>query len=79
MEFTRSSIVDGSGILSNETGIGSTLSIFLFIASASLSCEFFNLESRLNTNTLSKSVKFFGNNKIINNFFTRFADNGLVI
>ena len=52
---------------------------YLFLNGIDFIYEFFNLESRLNTNTLSKSVKFFGNNKIINNFFTRFADNGLVI
>ena len=40
--------------------------------------EFFNLENRVNSNILSKSIKFFANNKISNKFFTKFADEGIL-
>ena len=41
--------------------------------------EFFNLESRVENKIFSKSVKFIGKNKIVNKFFTKFADNGIII
>jgi len=40
--------------------------------------EFFNLENRMNSNILSKSIKFFANNKISNKFFIKFADEGIL-
>ncbi|MDC0060768.1 ubiquinone biosynthesis protein UbiB [Candidatus Pelagibacter sp.] len=40
--------------------------------------EFFNLENRMNSNILSKSIKFFANNKISNKFFVKFADEGIL-
>ena len=40
--------------------------------------EFFNLESQMNTNILSKSLKIFGNNPILKSFFSKFADRGIV-
>ncbi len=40
--------------------------------------EFFNLEKELSTNNLSKVIKFFGNSKSIKNFFTKFADSGII-
>ncbi len=40
--------------------------------------EFFNLENRINSNIVSKSIKFFANNKISNKFFTKFADEGIL-
>ena len=52
---------------------------YLFLNGIDFIYEFFNFENKLNTNSLSKSLKFFGKNKIINNLFTKFADNGLVI
>ena len=52
---------------------------YLFLNGIDFIYEFFNFENKLNTNSLSKSIKFFGKNKIINNLFTKFADNGLVI
>ena len=52
---------------------------YLFLNGIDLIYELFNFENKLNTNSLSKSLKFFGKNKIITNFFTKFADNGLVI
>ena len=41
--------------------------------------EFFNFENITKNNLLSKSVKFLGKNKMLNQVFTKFADNGLVI
>ena len=41
--------------------------------------EFFSLESRINNTSLSKSVKLLGQNKNVAKFFTKFADNGIVI
>ena len=40
--------------------------------------EFFNLENRLNSNIVTKSIKFFANNKISNKLFTKFADEGIL-
>ncbi len=52
---------------------------YLFSNGIDFIYEFFNFENKLNTNNLSKSLKFFGKNKFINNCFTKFADNGLII
>ena len=52
---------------------------YLFSNGIDFIYEFFNFENKLNTNTLSKSVKYLGKNKILNNFFIKFADNGLII
>ena len=41
--------------------------------------EFFNLESKMKNQILSRSVKLLGKNKLVNNFFTNIADNGLII
>ena len=52
---------------------------YLFSNGIDLIYEFFNLENKLNTNVISKSVKFLGKNEIIKNFFIRSADNGIII
>ena len=52
---------------------------YLFSAGIDLVYEFFNLESKMNNSILSKSVKFFGKNKNTNKFFTKLADEGMVI
>jgi hypothetical protein len=52
---------------------------YLFLNGIDLIYELFNFENKLNTSSLSKSFKFFGKNKIVNNFFIKFADKGLVI
>ena len=52
---------------------------YLFLNGIDLIYELFNFENKLNINSLSKSLKFLGKNKILNNFFTKFADKGLVI
>ena len=49
---------------------------FLFANGVDFIYEFFNFENKIKNNILSKSVKFFGKNKFINNFFTKFADKG---
>ena len=41
--------------------------------------EFFSLESKLSSNLLSKFIRIAGKNKYFNKFFTKFADNGIVI
>ena len=52
---------------------------YLFLNGIDLIYEFFNFENKINSNVLSKSLKFFGKNKIVNNFFTKFADKGVMI
>ena len=41
--------------------------------------NYFNFENKMNNNILSKSIKFFGKKRIINNFLTKFADKGIII
>lgn len=41
--------------------------------------EFFNLENKINSNLLNKSINVIGKNKSLNSFFKKFADNGLNI
>ena len=52
---------------------------YLFSRGVDLVYEFFNLQSNINNNIFNTSIKFFGNNKIINKFFTKIADKGIVI
>ena len=52
---------------------------YIFSSGIDFIYEFFNLESKFNTNNLSKFVKFFGKNKTVNKFFTTFADNGITL
>ena len=40
--------------------------------------EFFKIESKIKNNNLSKIVQFFGKNKSLNKFFTKFANDGLI-
>ena len=51
----------------------------LFSSGIDFIYEFFNFESKTNNKILSKSIRSLGKNKIINNFFTKIADQGLVI
>ena len=41
--------------------------------------EYFNFESKIKNNILSKSVKFLGKNNTINKLFKKYADYGLII
>tara|TARA_B100001093_G_scaffold513158_1_gene584487 strand:+ start:704 stop:1771 length:1068 start_codon:yes stop_codon:yes gene_type:complete len=52
---------------------------FLFSQGIDSIYEFFNFESKVKNSSLSKSVQFFGQNKYINKFFTKLADNGIII
>ena len=52
---------------------------YFFFSGVDFIYELFNFENKLNTNKFSKTVKILGKNKIKNNFFTKFADNGIII
>ena len=52
---------------------------YLFSNSIDFIYEFFSFENKIKNNLLSKSVKLLGKNKVINNFFTKVADDGIVI
>ena len=51
---------------------------YLFSSGIDFIYEFFNLENKIGNSNLSKSVKLIGKNKIINRFFTKFADTGII-
>ena len=51
---------------------------YIFSNGIDLIYEFFNFERKLSNNTLSKYVKFFGNNPVLNKFFTKIADRGIL-
>ena len=52
---------------------------YLFSNGINFIYEFFNFENKINNNSLSKTVKFLGNNYSINSFFKKFANKGLEI
>ena len=52
---------------------------YIFSSGIDFIYEFFNLESKINNKLLSKSVKFFGDQKVINKIFVKFADEGIII
>ncbi len=52
---------------------------YLFSQGIDFIYEIFNFENKINNNFLSKSLQFFGNNKISNKFLTKFADEGILI
>ncbi len=51
---------------------------YLFSNGIDLIYEYFNFENKIKSNILSKSLKFLGKNKIVNNLFTKLADEGIV-
>ena len=51
---------------------------YLFSNGIDLIYEFFDLESKINNDSLSRAVKYFGNNKNVNKIFKKIADNGLI-
>ena len=51
----------------------------IFSTGIDLIYELFKFESKINNPLFSKSIKAIGNNKLINSFFKKFADNGLRI
>ena len=52
---------------------------YLFTSGIDSIYEFFNLESKMKNKFLSKSVKFFGQNKLLNKTFEKIANSGFVI
>ncbi len=52
---------------------------FIFANGIDLIHEFFNLERKINNNTLSKSIKLLGQRPLINKFFKTLADKGMYI
>ena len=52
---------------------------FIFSNGIDFIHEFFNLERKMNTNILSKSVQIIGKNNSINKMFTKIADRGVIL
>ena len=52
---------------------------YLFSSGIDLIYEVFNFENKIRNSSISKSIKFLGENKIVNKFFTKVADKGIVI
>ena len=52
---------------------------FLFSSGIDFIYEFFNLENKFEDKKLIKLVRFLGKNKTANKFFTKIADNGIII
>ena len=52
---------------------------FIFSNGIDLIHEFFNLERKMNTNILSRSVQLVGKNQLINRLFTKIADKGVTL
>ena len=50
---------------------------FIFSSGIDWVYELFNLENRINSNLLNKSINFIGNNKVVNTFLKKFADDGI--
>ena len=51
---------------------------FIFSNGVNLIHEFFNIERKIKSNFLSKSVKFITKNSSINKLFTKIADKGIL-
>jgi 2-octaprenyl-6-methoxyphenol hydroxylase len=51
---------------------------FIFSTSVDFIHEFFNIETKLKTSIISKSVKLISNYPIINRIFTKIADRGVL-
>ena len=52
---------------------------FIFSSGIDFIYEYFNFESKVNNNIFGKSVQLLGKNKIVNNFFKKIADSGIII
>ena len=50
---------------------------FIFSSGIDWVYELFNLENRINSNLLNKSINLIGNNKVVNTFLKKFADGGI--
>ena len=51
---------------------------FIFSSGIDLIHEIFNIERKIKSNILSKSVQFMGRNSVINKVLTRIADKGIL-
>ena len=52
---------------------------FIFSNGIDLIYEFFNVERKMNTSILSKSIQLIGKNPSINKLFTKIADRGVTL
>ncbi len=52
---------------------------YLFSSGIDFIYEVFNFENKISNNSISKSIKFLGQNRIVRKFFTKVADEGTVI
>ena len=50
---------------------------FIFSSGIDWVYELFNLESKINSNLLKKSISVIGSNKVVNQFLQKFADSGI--
>ncbi len=50
---------------------------FIFSSGVDFVYELFNFENKINSNILNKSINVIGNNKVVNLFLKKFADNGI--
>ncbi len=50
---------------------------FIFLSGIDWIYELFNLESKITSNLLNRSINFIGNNKVVNTFLKNFADRGV--
>ncbi|MDC0351486.1 FAD-dependent monooxygenase, partial [Candidatus Pelagibacter sp.] len=50
---------------------------FIFLSGIDWVYELFNLESKINSNLLKKSINIIGSNKVVNGFLQKFADSGI--
>lgn len=50
---------------------------FIFLSGVDFIYELFNLENKINSKLLYKSINFIGNNKFVNSFLKKFADTGI--
>ena len=52
---------------------------YLFSSGIDFIYEVFNFENKISNNSISKSIKFLGQNRIVRKLFTKVADEGTVI
>src|SRR6056300_405991 len=50
---------------------------FIFLSGIDWVYELFNIESKINSNLLKKSINIIGSNKVVNGFLQKFADSGI--
>src|SRR6056300_823810 len=50
---------------------------FIFLSGIDWVYELFNIESKVNSNLLKKSINIIGSNKVVNGFLQKFADSGI--